>query len=291
MLNLLVGQIANPYRPHATVTCQCRDLVLVQFDAPINSVNRLQGAALSMGCNIDDVGNVALHGAGRTQAIECVDHEIAISQPTITVVPIADAASCLRDGGRHSRNDSAGVVVGVELQGNCGADHLGLPFKWNRQVANPLPPILCGFVQKPSPDFAGRFADGFVRAQHKRYAVIEEERCLLQNCGQGCIGCQSQRERWCDVSNVVAAPCHVRSGCTVVACRAHTQCQTRTSSQSSNAAHQHHGVKRAVVMAEPGSKVGYLNSTTVTVVQARYQDSRVFQIVLLCAFTVRQING
>ena len=165
VLHLAVGQIADAHRPHAAIACQRGDLPFVQFRSAVDAVDRLQQLAARIGGDIDDVGEVAFHGAGRAQPVQRVDHEIAVAQPAVAVIPVASAACRFRDGGGHGGDDGAGVVIGVQLERDRGADHGLLPFEGNAERAHPLAPVLRGFLQKAATDFAGSLVHGFVRAR------------------------------------------------------------------------------------------------------------------------------
>src|SRR5205823_13735458 len=115
VLRLLVGLVACAYRSHPAVARQRVDDAFPQVGLAVDPVHGLQVTVLAVGGDVNDVTQVALHGQGGIEAIERIDHEVAVAQPAEAVIPRAAAVRRLRDGGGHGRDDGPGIVVGVEL--------------------------------------------------------------------------------------------------------------------------------------------------------------------------------
>jgi len=109
VLHLLIGLIADAYRPHPAITGQTVDDEFAELGSAADTVHRLQRCATRSRDHIGDVAQVAFHGARGAEAIERVNGEITIAQPTETIVPVATAVGCFRNGGGKRGHYRTGV--------------------------------------------------------------------------------------------------------------------------------------------------------------------------------------
>ena len=149
VLHLLEGRVADAHGPHAVIAGERVDDALGQHRIAADCVNGLQFVAGGARGDIRDIGQVALHRGRRTQAVERIDDEVAVAQPAIAIVPVAPAAWRFGDRRRHGGDDRAGVVEGVLLEGDGGADDSGLPFEWDAEAAHPVAPAGDRLVDEP----------------------------------------------------------------------------------------------------------------------------------------------
>ncbi len=176
VLHLAVSQVADPHRPHAAIAGQPgRDVFFERILAP-DAVHRLQRRVAGIGDDVEDIAEVALHGARDAQAVERMDDEIGVAQPAETVIPVAYAAGRFGNRSGHGGDDRAGVVEGVQLQGDGGADHHVLPFEGNGQAAHPVGPVAAGIFVKRAAHFMRRTADRLVRSHQQGQAVMQVRR-------------------------------------------------------------------------------------------------------------------
>lgn len=136
---------------------------------------------LAVGGDVDDVTQIALHGQGGIETVERIDHEVAVAQPTEAVIPRAAAVRRLRDGGGHGRDDGPGIVVGVELQGDRGADHGILPFERDPEVADPLPPVGLGLLGVAAAELGNPALDRLIRPQYQGEGGIQHKGSLIDD--------------------------------------------------------------------------------------------------------------
>ena len=62
-----------------------------------DAVQRLQFAAVRADHDVVDVAQVGLHRPCRAEPVQRLDHEIAVAQPAVSVVPVASAVSVFRE--------------------------------------------------------------------------------------------------------------------------------------------------------------------------------------------------
>src|SRR3546814_9769428 len=77
--------------------------------------DRLQIAIIGRGGDVRDVIEVSLHGLGRAQAIQRMDHEERIAQPAEAVIPVAAAVRRLGDRGGYRGDDAAALLEIAEI--------------------------------------------------------------------------------------------------------------------------------------------------------------------------------
>src|SRR3546814_16393990 len=75
ILYLRKGVVADPDRPHAAVSGQRLDFVLVEPLFQGNTEDRLQEIALDRGNDVVDVAEVTFHGTRRPAPVQGVHHE------------------------------------------------------------------------------------------------------------------------------------------------------------------------------------------------------------------------
>src|SRR2546429_9929576 len=73
------------------------------FRSPIRG---LQTSGVSVGDDVQDVAEIALHRVRVAQPIEGVDHEVGVAQPAVAVVPVAPAPPCLGNRRRQDRKST-----------------------------------------------------------------------------------------------------------------------------------------------------------------------------------------
>ena len=145
VLHLPPGIVADAHRPHAAIPRQARHLRLGECRVAVDAVDGLQRSIAAAGHDVEDVTEVALHGVGGIEPVERIDDEIAVAQPAIAIVPVASRRRRLGYRCRHRGDDRAGVVEGVLLQRDGGADDGVLPFERNGQSPHPVAPVAHAF--------------------------------------------------------------------------------------------------------------------------------------------------
>ena len=90
----------------------------------------------------------AFHLFEMTQVVERRQRKIGVSQPAITIIPVAWSTHLLRQAGRHCRQNRSRVLETVKLQGQRGPDDLLLVQQRHRAVLDPCPPVPCGLLKK-----------------------------------------------------------------------------------------------------------------------------------------------
>ena len=121
-----------------------------------DAVQRLQFADGGARRDVVDEVQVGFHRARRAEAVQRLDHEVAVAQPAIAIVPVARRIRRLRNRRGQRGQHRAGVLVGAELQRDRGADHRVLPVERNGQRAHPVLPVAAGLGE----EFAGASAGG-----------------------------------------------------------------------------------------------------------------------------------
>ena len=171
VLDLRVGRVADPHRPHAPVARKRGGEALLQVGAAGDAVERRQVAGRAVGVglvdDVGDVGEVLLHGLGGAEAVQRLDHEVGVAQPAEAVVPVALRARRLRHGGGERGDDRPRLLVVAQLQGDRGADHRVLPVEGDREAAHPGAPVIHRLVQE--------LAGGAVGLGGHRLVGAEEE--------------------------------------------------------------------------------------------------------------------
>src|SRR3989454_1021441 len=162
VLDLPIRLIPDPHRPQAAVPGEGIDFPLVGDRVPADPICGLQTSGFSVGDDVQDVTQIALHRVRVAQPIEGVDHEVGVAQPAIAVVPVAPAPRCFGNRRRHRRDDRAGIFEHVELQGDGGANDRILPLEGNGEGADPFAPVGCRVLEEMTPDVRHGPLDGLV---------------------------------------------------------------------------------------------------------------------------------
>ncbi|OPY90860.1 MAG: hypothetical protein A4E72_00433 [Syntrophus sp. PtaU1.Bin208] len=157
MLDLFIGLVAHPHRPHSAIACERLNLSLLQILLPIDAINGLDTPTGGSGNNVDQISEIALHRTGRAETIQGADHEIRITEPAVPVIPVPPGVRGFGNGRGHGRNDGPGIIKGVEFQGNGGTNDFLLPLKGNAQIMHPVMPVTNGFYEKSSRQFRNGF--------------------------------------------------------------------------------------------------------------------------------------
>jgi hypothetical protein len=196
----------------------------------------------------------------------------------------------LRDRRRHRGDDRAGVLVGVELERDRGADHVGLPLERDREPAYPFFPPQRRAVDRIPRIVERRARQRLVGAEHEGRGVLDEERPLVGDGGERSVGGHAQRELRRDVADVMAARRRFRTPRVPLGRRAQAHGDARRSRKPPHVADQRVRGVHAVELAMARHAVDDLDGAAVAVVERRGQHGRVADEVLLAAHLVGELD-
>ena len=234
---------------------------------------------------------VRLHGARGAEAIERLDHEVAVAQPAIAVVPVARAVRRLGDGGRQRGQHRAGVLVGAQLQRDRRADHGVLPVRRHRERAHPFLPVAECRAEELAHQRGGRFLQRLVRPDDEMQRPLQHDRPVLEQRRQRRVGGDAVIQSVGAETDVVAAVDPRLTAFAVTRGRAQSQAQCRPAGERLDGAHEHHGAEYAATRTKAWRKIQDTHHSAVRVVQAGLEDRRVAQVVLFGARQVQHVDG
>ena len=147
VLALVVGAVADAHRTRSVVAGEVVQFVLDEFSLAADGVHHLQRLALAV-VGTGDVGDEREEVVGlavQSQRVQTPQREGGVAHPGVSVVPVAFAPRCFRQGRRTRGQQSAGGRVGESLQRQRTALQIRPP-RVVREVADvdPLPPRLGG---------------------------------------------------------------------------------------------------------------------------------------------------
>ena len=180
ILGLDIGEVAGSHRLVLAIAPERIDLALRKLCLHVDAEHRLERAVRARGDDVQDVVEILFHGAGNAQAIECANDEIGIAQPTEAVIPGAGGSVRLGYGGGDGGHHGAGLFDLAQLERDGRPDHGALPFEWQREVADPFPPI----VLRPFEELSGKLRnvpfEGVIGAKNEVQWAVQQERRLLE---------------------------------------------------------------------------------------------------------------
>ena len=144
VLALHVRGVADSHLPCAVVAAQVREKLLVQIALAGNPVHRLQRPV---------VGHLAEKPHERfafgevAQSPQRLDDKGGVAQPAEAVIPRPSRANRFRNAGRRRGDDRAGVVVGMQLEAERGAQHRLRRELRQRAGLGPGPPAADGLLE------------------------------------------------------------------------------------------------------------------------------------------------
>src|SRR5919204_910259 len=154
VLLLPVRPVADADGPRALIPAEMVERLLHELMLAADAVHDLELllARGRVGDEVEEVVGLTLE----TECVEAPEHERAVSDPRVAVVPVALAADRLRQRGRRSGEQSAGWAVGEALQRQGASLQIALP-RVLRELApvDPLPPEVGGAL-----DALERFVGG-----------------------------------------------------------------------------------------------------------------------------------
>ena len=228
---------------------------LVQTGAPVDAVHRLQALERRVRGDVHDVVKVALHGARRAQTVERRDHEVAVAQPAVAIVPVAAAARGLGQRGRHGRDDGARVVERGELDGDRGSDDLFLPLERNAEESHPVVPVVARPAEEALADLARGLGHGLVGPEEQGDVPVEDERRLLHHGRDGGVRGEAQNQLRRHVPDVVAAEREGRVVGAVIRHGLQTDADRRAAGQWAQAPDDHHRVEGPAELLEARGEI------------------------------------
>ena len=143
VLLLRIGGIADPHRPRSLVTAEVVDRALSELALTADAVHNLQ-VLFTRGDVCDEVEEIV--GLAReTKRVEAPEHEGAVADPGVSVVPVALAADRLRQRRGGGREQGAGRAIGEALEGQSAPLKEALPgVLWKLAAVDPLAPEVRG---------------------------------------------------------------------------------------------------------------------------------------------------
>src|SRR5215212_1661157 len=148
-LQLVVGTVADPDRPRAPVALQMLQSLLGEVAPPIYAVHELQRAVrLRLVAAVLEPAHERLSLLGEPDAQETVEGEGGVTDPGVTVIPVALPSYTLRQAGSRGRNDRPGRLVSEKLQHQGRAVNHLAPAARIRALREPVAPILHGLHEK-----------------------------------------------------------------------------------------------------------------------------------------------
>src|SRR5829696_2737647 len=148
-LQLVVGTVADPDRPRAPVALQVLQGLLGEVAPPIYAVHELQRAVWSrLAAAVLEPAHERLSLLGEPDAQETVEGEGGVTDPRVTVTPVALPSYTLRQAGRGGRNDRPGRLVSEKLQHEGRAVNHLAPAARIRALREPVAPIVHGLHEK-----------------------------------------------------------------------------------------------------------------------------------------------
>ncbi len=152
-------------------------------------------------------------------------------------------------------------------------------------------PVRHGLGQEALADVVGAILERFVRTQDEGHGVVDEERILLEDRGDGCVAGEPEHEAVPDVANVVAAGGRAGQRLAVVLRRPRAHANAGVSRDALHAPHQHHRTEDPAVVLEARCEISDFDSAAGGVGQARDHHWCVLQVALLGRGTVEQLDG
>ena len=170
-LVLVRGPVADPYGRRALITGQPWQLVLGKAPRAVQPVHDLQVCRVSRDRPQEPFAPRASF-VDEPAGQERLQREGRVSQPAVSIVPVATASEVLGQRRRRSRDDAAGGSVGEPLERHQGSAYGVLPFTLIGAAGYPTTPELLGLPERPQP--VDRRRCGLVRrgvGEHERHPV------------------------------------------------------------------------------------------------------------------------
>ena len=173
VLALVVGAVADPHGAGVVVAREVVERLLEQLALALDAVHHLQ--VVGLGGVLHEV-EVVVGLPLEAERVQAPQHERAVANPGVAVVPVADAAGGLGQAGRRRRDHRAGRAVAEALQREGAALQVLAPGVVGEvAVGEPLVPVVGGLDQPVVGVLVGLRA-GMVgeRERHERGVAVAE---------------------------------------------------------------------------------------------------------------------
>ena len=175
-------------------------------------------------------------------------------------------------------DDGARFLEVAQLQGDRGADDLGLKLQRNGKRAHPVEPVVAGTLEELARgDVDGRL-EGLIGSQDQGDGLDQRERRLMGDVGEGGVGGQAQRIGAAGEADVVGPDGAGGTGHAVVERRPRPDGDARQTCHRLDAAENLRRVEDALETLESGREIGDAKGIAAGVADGGLDNRRVAQI-------------
>ncbi len=232
---------------------------------------------------------IVLHCLDRSQAVQRLDNEISVPDPTKAIVPVPSAVWCFGYACGNRGDDRAGLFICAKFQRNRRANDCFLPVERQGQAPCPAAPVVQrSFFETPG-GLGNTPGQGFVGTKNKIQGIIEIEFCLVQKQVNGSVCREPEREIRAHIADVIGTVCSLWCDCAVTETRPKTDANTRTPRDWEDAPYKGLGPKDAVPPTKARCAVANLDRALRTM-QSSDKNGRIRFVELLGFGCVHEID-